>query len=97
METGALTDAESEADVVLRISPQYQPARDLKNAITFLAKRERQTAIPEETDKGLGTGGSFGLSVFSSPPNWVSCGVFCHRKRPPALWIDTTLEDPANE
>ena len=95
METGALTDAEREADEVLRISPQYQPARELKNAITFLAKREKQQRLQKKLLKFLVPLAVLVIGVFIASQLGFLRGIL-PQKRPPVLWIDTTLEDPAN-
>ncbi len=95
METGALTDAESQADEVLRITPQYQPARDLKSAITFLAKRERQQRIQKKLIKILLPLAVLVVGVFIASQLGLLRGIL-PQQRSPALWIDTTLEDPAN-
>lgn len=95
METGALHDAQSQVDEVLRLTPQYQPARDLKNAITFLAKRERQRRFQKKLIKFLAPLAVLVVGVFIASQLGFLRGIL-PQKRPPALWIDTTLEDPAN-
>ena len=95
METGALHDAQSQVDEVLRLTPQYQPARDLKNAITFLAKRERQRRFQKKLIKFLAPLAVLVVGVFIAVQLGFLRGIL-PQKRPPALWIDTTLEDPAN-
>ena len=95
METGALHDAQSQVDEVLRLTPQYQPARDLKNAITFLAKRERQRRFQKKLIKFLAPLAVLVVGVFIASQLGFLRGIL-PQKRPPTLWIDTTLEDPAN-
>jgi hypothetical protein len=96
LEIGALSDAKREADIALRIRPDYRPAQELQNAIIFLTKREKQQQLRKKIIRYL-------------PPIaiLVICGFIAFRygifdrflpeKLPPNLSIDTTLEDPNNK
>ena len=96
LEIGALDDAQTEADIVLRISPQYQPATQLKSAITFLKKRQNQENLQRKIIRFvlplalLVIVGfiAFRYGVFSS---WLP------ERIPPKVGIDVTLEDPTNK
>lgn len=95
METGALNDARSEASEALRISPQYQPAQELKKAITFLENRAKQQRLRKQLIRYLVPLALLVLSGFWAYQSGVFSGILPQR-HPPVLWIDTTLEDPAN-
>ena len=96
LEIGALDDAQTEVDIVLRISPQYQPATQLKSAITFLKKRQNQKKLQRKIIRFglplalLAIAGFivFRYGVFSS---WLP------ERIPPKVAIDATLEDPTNK
>ena len=42
LETDALNNAQSEVDIVLRLSPHYQPAHQLQTTITFVRNRDKR-------------------------------------------------------
>ena len=95
VEIGALNDAEREADIALRMRPEYQPALQLQNAITLLKKREKNQQLQKKIRRVLvplvilSLAGliAFRLGVFSG---------LLPEKIPPKLSIETTLEDPKN-
>ena len=95
METGALNDARSQAEKVLRITPQYKPAQELKQALTFLENREKQQHLRKHLLRYLLPLALLLLSGFLVYKSGVFA-VFLPQQSPPVLWIDTTLEDPAN-
>ena len=96
METGALNDARSEASAALRISPQYQPAQELKKAITFIEKQKKQQRLRKQLIRYLVPLALLVLSGFLAYQSGVFSGILPQR-HPPVLWIDTTLEDPCEQ
>ncbi len=95
METLAFNDARSQAEKVLRIRPEYEPAQDLKKAITFIESQEKQKRLRKQLIRYLLPFALLIVSVFWAYKSGVFAGIL-PQTRPPALQIDTTLEDPAN-
>ena len=95
METGAFNDARSQAEKVLSIRPEYEPAQDLKKAITFIENQEKQKRLRKQLIRYLLPFALLIVSVFWAYKSGVFAGIL-PQTRPPALQIDTTLEDPAN-
>lgn len=96
MEMGAYGDAKREADTTLRLQPQYQPAHQLQNAISFLSKREKQQLLYKKIKRYLLPFAIVAIIVFIA----FNMGWFTRllpEKIPPKLSIDATLEDPNNK
>lgn len=96
MEIEALSDAQRQLDITLRMHPTYAPALQLQNAITVLKKRANKHQRNKKIRKillpvaVLAIAGviAFRAGVFSS---------FLPQKIPPKLSIEMTLEDPKNK
>lgn len=96
LEMDALNDAQKEVDTVLRLSPHYQPAKQLQTAITFVSKRNKRKQLQKKLKRYLFpliivviTGFiAFNLGWFSS---------LLPKKIPPDISIDALLEDPTNK
>lgn len=96
LEMGAYGDAKREADTTLRLQPQYQPAHQLQNAISFLSKREKQQLSYKKIKRYLLPFAIVAIIVFIA----FNMGWFTSllpEKTPPKLSIDTTLEDTINK
>jgi len=53
LEIDALNDAQKEVDIALRLSPQYQPAHQLRDAILFVGKRNKQKQLQKKLKRYL--------------------------------------------
>lgn len=95
IEMRAFNDARSQAAAALRIRPDYEPAKDLKKAITFIENQEKQKRLRKRLIRYLLPFALVIVSVFWAYKSGIFAGIL-PQTRPPALWIDTTLEDPAN-
>lgn len=96
LEMGAYSDAKREADTTLRLSPQYQPAHQLINAIRFLSKREKQQLLYKKIKRYLLPFAIVLIIIFVA----FNMGWFTRllpEKMPPKLSIATTLEDTNNK
>ncbi len=93
METGALTDASVEVDTALRLNPSYPPAQQLKEGIRYLADRERQRRLQKKLIRYCVPMAVVVLVVFIGFRYGVFKGIL-PQSTPPALSIDTTLEEP---
>ena len=96
LEMDALTDAQSEVDIALRLSPHYQPAHQLQNAITFLKKRNKQQQQLKKLKRyllPLAIVAVIGFIAFNM--GWFTS--LLPEKIPPDLSIDAILEDPTNK
>lgn len=96
METGALTDASVEVDTALRLNPSYEPAQQLKEGIRYLADQERQRQFQKKLIRYCVPVAVVVLVVFIGFRYGVFKGIL-PESTPPALSIDTTLEEPQVE
>lgn len=95
METGVLTDASIEADKALRLNPSYEPAKQLKEGIVFLANRERQRKLQKKLIRYIVPVVIIGIIGFIAFRINLFSGML-PEKTPPKLLIHTSLEDTAN-
>ena len=95
METGVLTDASIEADKALRLNPSYEPAKQLKEGIAFLANKEKQRKLQKKLIRYIVPVVIIGIIGFIAFKYNLFSGIF-PEKIPADLLIYTSLEDPAN-
>ena len=95
METGVLTDASIEADKALRLNPSYEPAKQLKEGIAFLANKERQRKLQKKLIRYIAPVVIIGIIVFIAFRVNLFSGML-PEKTPAELLIYTNLEDTAN-
>ena len=95
METGALTDASIAADKALRLNPSYEPAKQLKEGIAFLANSERQRILQKKLIRYIVPVMIIGIIGFIAFRFNLFSGIL-PEKTPPKLSIHTSLEDTAN-
>ena len=93
METGALMDASVEVDTALRLNPSYEPAQQLKEGIRYLADQERRYRLQKKLIRYAVPVAVVVLIVFIGFRYGVFKAIF-PASTPPALSIDTTLEEP---
>ena len=95
METGALTSASIEADKALRLNPSYEPAKQLKEGIAFLANKEKQRKQQKKLIRYIAPIALIGIIGLLAFKYNLFSGML-PEKIPPKLLIHTTLEDTAN-
>ncbi|RKU31584.1 hypothetical protein C6499_04220 [Candidatus Poribacteria bacterium] len=95
LETGALTSAKRTVEAALRISPSYAPAVELKKAMTYHIQQEKRQRRQQQLIRYLLPVVLLGVAVFCAIHFGVVSFPFLE-KSPPALSIDTSLEDPRN-
>ncbi len=96
LETDALNNAQSEVDIVLRLSPHYQPAHQLQTTITFVRNRDKRQHRQKKIIRYLLPFIMLAIAGFIA----FRMGVFnslLPEKIPPKLSIDAILEDTHNK
>lgn len=95
LEIGAYDDAVREADLALRIKPDYPAAVELKKGVSFLRKRSQRQQLTRNLTKYAIPVLVVAIIVFFIFSKGILTGVF--PERVPLVSIDATLEDPTND
>ena len=94
LEIGAYDDAVREAELALRIKPNYRSAVELKNAVSFLKKRSQRQQLMRNLTRYVIPVCVIAIVVFIILGRGFFAGLF--PERVPLVSIDATLEDPTN-
>ncbi len=94
LEIGAYDDAVREAELALRIKPNYRSAVELKNAVSFLKKRSQRQRLMRNLTRYVIPVCVIAIVVFIILGRGFFAGLF--PERVPIVSIDATLEDPTN-
>ena len=95
LEIGAYDDAVREADLALRIKPDYPAAVELKKAVSFLRKRSQRQQLTRNLTRYVIPVCVVAVVLFIIFGRGFIAGLLPERE--PMVSIDATLEDPTND
>ena len=78
------------------LNPSYQPAQQLKDAISYLTNQEQQRRLQKKLIRYLVPVAILVIIGFIAF-RYGAFKLILPQPTPPSLWIDTTLEEPQNK